>query len=65
MPTIRYLTSDCAVEFPDGDDVNLLRVAIRNECNVPYKCASGNCGTDALRDAAGDLTVHDLSLIHI
>jgi ferredoxin len=46
MPTIRYLTSGCEVEFPDGDDVNLLRVAIRNECDVPYKCASGNCGTD-------------------
>jgi ferredoxin len=46
MPTIRFLTSGCEVEFPDGDDVNLLRVAIRNECDVPYKCASGNCGTD-------------------
>ena len=46
MPTIRYLTSNCAVDFPEGDDVNLLRVAIRNECDVPYKCASGNCGTD-------------------
>ena len=46
MPTIRFLTSDRAVDFPDGDDVNLLRVAIRNECGVPYKCASGNCGTD-------------------
>ena len=58
MPTIRFLTSDCAVDFPDGDDVNLLRVAIRNECNVPYKCASGNCGTDRVRvvDGAGNLS---------
>ena len=23
-----------------------MRVAIRNDCGVPYKCASGNCGTD-------------------
>jgi len=46
MPTIRFLTSGCAVDFPDGDDVNILRVAIRNACGVPYKCASGNCGTD-------------------
>jgi ferredoxin len=46
MPTIRFVTSGCEVEFPDGDDVNMLRVAIRNECDVPYKCASGNCGTD-------------------
>ena len=46
MPRIRFLTSGCEVEFPDGDDVNMLRVAIRNECGVPYKCASGNCGTD-------------------
>ncbi len=46
MPTIRYVTSGCAVDFADGDDVNMLRVAIRNECHVPYRCASGNCGTD-------------------
>lgn len=46
MPTIRFLTSSCAVDFPEGDDVNLLRVAIRNECDVPFRCASGNCGTD-------------------
>jgi ferredoxin len=46
VPTIRFLTTGRAVEFPDGDEVNLLRVAIRNECGVPYRCASGNCGTD-------------------
>lgn len=46
MPKITFLTSGASVEFPDGDDVNLLRVAIRNECGVPYRCASGNCGTD-------------------
>jgi ferredoxin len=46
MPTIRFATSGRTVEFPDGDYVNLLRVAIRNECGVPYRCASGNCGTD-------------------
>lgn len=46
MPVIRFTTSDRSIEFPDGDDVNLLRVSIRNECGVPYKCASGNCGTD-------------------
>ena len=53
MPTIRFVTSDCAVDFPEGDDVNLLRVAIRNECDVPYKCASGNCGTDRVRVVDG------------
>lgn len=46
MPKITFQTSGASVEFPDGDDVNLLRVAIRNECGVPYRCASGNCGTD-------------------
>ena len=58
MPTIRFLTSGCEVEFPDGDDVNMLRVAIRNECGVPYKCASGNCGTDRVRvvDGADNLS---------
>lgn len=46
MPTIKFVTSGYAVDFPDDIDVNLLRVAIRNECGVPYRCASGNCGTD-------------------
>lgn len=46
MPIINFATSGCSVEFPEGDDVNLLRIAIRNDCGVPYRCASGNCGTD-------------------
>jgi ferredoxin len=46
MPTIRFRTSGREVTFDDGAEVNLLRVAIRHECGVPYRCASGNCGTD-------------------
>lgn len=46
MPRISFVTSGTSVEFPEGDDVNMLRVAIRHECGVPYRCASGNCGTD-------------------
>lgn len=53
MPTIRFSTSDKAVVFPDGDEVNLLRVAIRNDCGIPFKCASGNCGTDRVRVVEG------------
>ncbi len=46
MPSIKFVTTGRSIEFPDGDDVNLLRIAIRNDCGVPYRCASGNCGTD-------------------
>lgn len=53
MPTIDFATSGCTVSFDDDDEVNLLRVAIRNECGVPYKCASGNCGTDRVHVDAG------------
>ena len=53
MPTIRFSTTDREVEFPDGDEVNLLRVAIRNDCGIPFKCASGNCGTDRVRVLEG------------
>ncbi len=53
MPTIWYATSDRHVAFDDGDDVNLLRLAIRHECGVPYKCASGNCGTDRVHVESG------------
>ena len=48
MPKIRFQTSKKTVEFPDGDDVNILRVSIRGECGVPWRCASGNCGTDRI-----------------
>ncbi len=53
MPTIRFSTTGREVEFPDGDEVNLLRVAIRNDCGIPFKCASGNCGTARVRVEAG------------
>ena len=46
MPTIHFRTSGTTVEFAEGEELNLLRTSIRNECGVPYKCASGNCGTD-------------------
>src|SRR6266540_3410667 len=46
MPSISFRTSGIIVEFPEGDEVNLLRTSIRNDYGVPYKCASGNCGTD-------------------
>ena len=53
MPTIRFSTSGREVTFPDGEEVNLLRVAIRNDCGIPFKCASGNCGTDRVRVEQG------------
>ena len=59
MPTIEFRTSGCKVEFAEGDEVNMLRVAIRNDCDVPYKCASGNCGTDRVKveEGAGNLSL--------
>ena len=48
MPTIRFSTSGREVTFAEGTEVNLLRVAIRNDCGIPFKCASGNCGTDRI-----------------
>lgn len=53
MPTIRFTTSDRTVEFPEGDEVNLLRIALRHEVGIPFKCASGNCGTDRVRVESG------------
>jgi ferredoxin len=53
MPTIDFRTSGCTVDFEEGSEVNLLRVAIRHECGVPYRCASGNCGTDRVHVEAG------------
>ena len=46
MPRIFFRTSGREGELTGDDAVNLLRVAIRHECGVPWRCASGNCGTD-------------------
>jgi ferredoxin len=53
MPQITFRTTGRDVTFKEGDSVNLLRVAIRNECGVPWRCASGNCGTDRVLVEAG------------
>ena len=53
MPTIKFVTSNSAVDFPEDGDVNVLRVSIRNECGIPYRCASGNCGTDRVYVESG------------
>lgn len=53
MPRIRFDTSDQEVTFSEGEEVNLLRVALRNDVNLPFKCASGNCGTDRVRVLTG------------
>jgi ferredoxin len=48
MPEINFKTSGKVAEFAEGDEVNILRTSIRNECGVPWRCASGNCGTDRI-----------------
>ena len=48
MPRIYFKTVDRYVEFTEGEEVNVLRMAIREHCDVPWQCASGNCGTDRL-----------------
>ena len=53
MPTIRFSTTGREVTFAEGDEVNLLRVAIRDDCGIPFKCASGICGSDRVRVEAG------------
>jgi ferredoxin len=53
MARIHFTTTDQVVTFADGDEVNLLRIAIRHECGIPYRCASGNCGTDRVRVLEG------------
>lgn len=59
MPRITFLTTGKVLDLPDdGDPPNLLRVAIRNDCGLPWRCASGNCGTDRVRvvEGAGNIT---------
>jgi ferredoxin len=53
VPAIHFRTSGRTVEFDAGDDVNMLRAALRHEAGVPFKCASGNCGTDRVLVESG------------
>ena len=55
MPTIRFLTSGHDVTVPDEDaeDLNLLRTAIKNGVGLPFRCASGQCGTDRVKIVEG------------
>ncbi|MCY4068825.1 MAG: 2Fe-2S iron-sulfur cluster-binding protein [Acidimicrobiaceae bacterium] len=48
MPRIHFKTAGRYVDFADGEEVNVLRMAIREDVEVPWQCASGNCGTDRL-----------------
>jgi ferredoxin len=48
MPEVFFETSGRRVSFPEGEEVNLLRLSLRHRCGVPWRCASGNCGTDRL-----------------
>ena len=57
MPWIHFKTTGRYYEFGAGDEVNILRVSIRADCGLPWKCASGNCGTDRMliEQGAGNL----------
>lgn len=48
MPVIRYLTSGKEIEFPEGEEVNILRISLRHGLGLPWSCASGLCGTDRI-----------------
>ena len=55
MPTIRFITSGHTVTVPDedADDLNLLRAAIKYGAGLPFRCASGQCGTDRVKVVEG------------
>lgn len=43
MPKVTFATSGKSIEV--DKDTNLLRMSIRYEGSVPYKCGGGLCGT--------------------
>jgi len=45
MAKINYQTSGKQIEFETGTETNLLSTSIRHQCDVPYKCGGGLCGT--------------------
>jgi ferredoxin len=53
MPVIRFLTSGKEIEFPEGEEVNVLRISLRHDLGLPWSCASGLCGTDRITIVEG------------
>ncbi len=53
MPVIRFLTSGKEIEFPEGEEVNILRISLRHDLGLPWSCASGLCGTDRITIVEG------------
>lgn len=52
MPTVTFITNDDkTVEAPE--DQILLRVSMRYEGGIPFKCCGGMCGTCECRIEAG------------
>ncbi|WP_248926936.1 2Fe-2S iron-sulfur cluster-binding protein [Paenibacillus hamazuiensis] len=51
MPSVTFQTSGKSIEIEK--DTNLLRMSIRYEGSVPYKCGGGLCGTCRVRIVEG------------
>jgi ferredoxin len=51
MPTITFITSDRVITAPENS--NLLRVSIREQVGLPFKCGGGICGTCRCRIEQG------------
>jgi ferredoxin len=45
MAKIHYHTSGKKIEFETGTETNLLATSIRHQCDIPYRCGGGLCGT--------------------
>ncbi|CAG7617684.1 2Fe-2S iron-sulfur cluster-binding protein [Paenibacillus allorhizosphaerae] len=55
MPSVTLQTSGKTIEV--ANDTNLLRMSIRYEGSVPYKCGGGLCGTCRVRIVEGNESV--------
>lgn len=44
MVTIVFVSNDRKT-VSAGENSNLLRVSLREQCGLPFKCGGGNCGT--------------------
>lgn len=52
MPVITFVTNNnFVVEAPDNS--NLLRVSLREQAGIPFKCGGGICGTCKCKIVAG------------
>jgi ferredoxin len=54
MAKIVYKTSNKEVEIEEGQETNILKMSMRHDAGIPFKCGGGICGTCEVKIVEGE-----------